>query len=41
METNKDAATPVGPRELGAQARFYPLDRIRLGVWESHLQLKQ
>lgn len=39
--TNRGGATEnEGPRALGVQAKFFPLERIRLGVWESHLQLK-
>ena len=29
-----------GPQELGPRAKFFPLDRVRLGVWESRLHLE-
>ena len=33
------AKETTGPSELGPKAKFFPLDRIRLGVWESRLHL--
>lgn len=37
-DTSKESVD-LGPKKLGSQAKFYPLERIRLGVWESRLQL--
>jgi len=33
------AKETAGPAALGPKAKFFPLDRVRLGLWESRLHL--
>ena len=35
--SNRENDNVARPDELGPAAKFYPLDRVRLGVWESRL----